>query len=137
VSEGKSSRRFESYCLRVQEISRKTKGRLAEAKVLTYLIENEYEVYTPFSDNSKCDLLAIKDKVVYRISVKYTSTQGPYGNWIVGLRNTSRRNNGEVKVDLFDRSSYDILAVYIGPKDEVRIVDVNSFKGTSNVNIKY
>ncbi len=34
-------------------MDRKTKGRLAEAKVIAYLLENGYEVYLPFSGNSK------------------------------------------------------------------------------------
>ena len=56
-------------------MDRKTKGRLAEVKVFAYLIENGYEVYLPFSNNSKYDAISVKDGIVKRISIKYTSAK--------------------------------------------------------------
>jgi hypothetical protein len=67
-------------------MDRKTKGRLAEAKDIAYLIENGYEVYLPFSNNSKYDVIAFKDGFVKRISIKFTSVQKESGTWVVEMR---------------------------------------------------
>lgn len=103
-------------------MDRKTKGRLAEAKVITYLIENDYEVYIPFSNNSKYDVLAIKDRIVKRISIKFTSVKKKSGTWTVEMRQIFR-GNGIIKVNKFDSNQYDLIAVYVGPKDKVILVD--------------
>jgi hypothetical protein len=108
----------------VRFMDRKTKGRLAEAKGIAFLIQEGYEVYTPFSDNSKYDVLFFDGKTINRVSVKYTSIQTPSGKWEVGLRNISRRNNGQVHTDKFTNELYDYLAVYIGPEDRVAMVPV-------------
>lgn len=102
--------------------SQKIKGRLAETKVLSFLIEKGFEVYLPFSNNSKYDVLAIKDGVLKRISVKYTSVQRKSGTWVVEMRQIYRGNH-IVNVDKFDYHQYDVIAVYIGPRDKVVLVD--------------
>ena len=116
-------------------MDRKTKGRLAEAKVVSYLIENKYDVFLPFSDNSKCDLIAMLDGSVYRFSVKYTSDRSESGKWKVALRQVSRRANNTIQVDKFDKKNYDYLAVYIGPIDTVVIIDVANIDNTTQLNI--
>ena len=57
-------------------MDRKIKGRLAETKIVAYLIENDYEIYLPFSNNSKYDVFAIKNGQIKRISTKFTDLQG-------------------------------------------------------------
>lgn len=109
----------------------KDKGRLAEAKAVSYLIENGYEVYIPFSGNSKYDVLAVKDGQVNRISVKYTSQLRESGNWNVTMVNVSRRNHGKVKVDSFDKTQFDLVLVYVGPLDKVVAIDANQAAGKS------
>jgi Holliday junction resolvase len=103
-------------------MDRKTKGRLAEAKVLSFLIENGYEVYLPFSNNSKYDVIAYKDGVVKRISIKFTSTRKPSGTWTVEMRQIFRGNN-KITIHKFDRNEFDIVAVYIGPEDKIVLID--------------
>ncbi|QZE11491.1 PDDEXK endonuclease [Streptomyces phage Jada] len=117
-------------------MDRKTKGRLGEVKVLAYFIENGYEVYTPFSDCSKYDMIAIKDGVVNRVSVKYSGAQAPSGKWIVGLVQTSRRNNGEIKETKFNKDQYDIVAVYIGPEDRVELISASEIPGKTAIYVK-
>lgn len=102
-------------------MDRKTKGRLAEAKVLAYLIELDYEVYMPFSNNSKYDAIAVKDGVVKRISIKFTSVKRPLGTWVVEMRQIYRGNN-KINIDKFDKSQCDLIGVYIGPLDKVKLV---------------
>jgi hypothetical protein len=111
-------------------MDRKTKGRLAEAKVIAYLIEGGYEVYIPFSDNSKYDVLAIKDGIVKKISIKFTSVKKQSGSWTVEMRQISRRNKS-INIDKFDNTKFDIVAVYIGPRDKIILVDAIKVKTRS------
>lgn len=115
-------------------MDRKTKGRLAEAKVIAYLIENGYEVYVPFSDNSKYDVMAIKDGLIKKVSIKFTSVKRYSGSWAVEMRQISRRNN-RINIDKFDNTQFDIVAVYIGSKDKIVLVDAIKVK-TRSLHIK-
>lgn len=103
-------------------MDRKTKGRLAEAKVIAFLIEQGYEVYLPFSNNSKYDVIVYKEGIIKRVSVKYTSVIQNSTTWKVELRQIFR-GNGVVNINKFNSKDYDIIAVYIGPKDKVILVD--------------
>ncbi|HSA83618.1 MAG TPA: group I intron-associated PD-(D/E)XK endonuclease [Patescibacteria group bacterium] len=105
-------------------MDRKTKGRLAEAKVIAYLIEHGYEVYLPFSNNSKYDVLAQKDSEIKRISIKYTSTKQNTATWKVEMRQIYRGKD-MIKIDKFDKTQFDLIAVYIGPKEKVILVDAS------------
>lgn len=122
---------FKSLIFRV---TRKTKGRLAEAKVIAFMIENGYEVYIPFSDCSKYDLIAYRDGQLTRISVKYTSYL-VNNRWSISLKQVSRRQYGYVNVDLFVHSDYDLLAVYIGPEDKVHLLSTADFNNTTSITI--
>jgi hypothetical protein len=105
-------------------MDRKTKGRLAEAKVIAYLVENGYGVYLPFSDNSKYDVLVVKESKVNRISIKFTSVKKPSGSWIVEMRQIYRGKE-IINIDKFDKTQCDIIAVYIGPIDRVLLIDAS------------
>jgi hypothetical protein len=105
-------------------MDRKTKGRVAEAKVITYLLEQGYELYLPFSGNSKYDVIIIKDGTVKRVSTKFTSRKKPSGSWEVEMRQIYR-GNGVINIDKFDTTQCDLIAVYIGPLDKVVLVDSN------------
>lgn len=111
-------------------MNRKTKGRLAEAKVIAYLIENNYETYVPFSNNSKYDVIALKDGIIKRVSIKFTSVKKPSGSWAVEMRQISRRNK-HINIDKFNNTEYDLVAVYIGPKDKVILIDAARVKTRS------
>lgn len=54
----------------------KTKGNLAEAKILTRLMELGYNVLQPFGDNCRYDLVTEKDGVFQRVQCKYASSNG-------------------------------------------------------------
>lgn len=111
-------------------MDRKTKGRLAESKVVSFLIENEYEVYLPFSNNSKYDVIAIKDGILKRVSIKFTSVKRLSGAWDIEMRQISRGNN-KINISKFDSSQFDLVAVYIGPKDKVILVEATKARGRS------
>jgi len=101
---------------------RHKKGIIGELKVETYFIENDYEVYKPTNDNAQYDMLVNKDGVISRVSVKYTAVKAASGNWKVALSSVSRRNNGDVVIKRFDKTSVDIVAVYIAPENRVVLV---------------
>ena len=103
-------------------MDRKTKGRLAEVKVIAYLIEKRYEIYLPFSNNSKYDVITFKDGSLEKVSIKYTSVKKPSGSWVVEMRQIYRGND-VIVIDKFDKIQCDVIAVYIGPIDKVVIVD--------------
>lgn len=117
-------------------MNRKTKGRLAEVKAVAYFISHEFEVYMPFSDCSKYDLLVVKNGEIGRVSVKYTSTQSKTGTWIAGLRQISRRNHGATKIDKFDNTQFDYVAVYIGPEDRIVVVPATAILVKSELQVK-
>ena len=102
----------------------KHKGRVAEAKVLAHLVENGYEVFLPFADCGSVDLLAMKDGIIQRVSVKYTSVRKNQ-KWNVKLSNVSRLKDGGVNERVFNYNSCDLLAVYIGPEDRVVLKPVD------------
>lgn len=118
-------------------MDRKTKGRLAEAAALKYFVSLGYEVYMPFCDNSKYDMLVVIAGRLNRVSVKFTSVRAKTQSreaWSVKLCQTSRRNNGICHVDKFNPNDWDILAVYVGPRDEVVLIPVDeTFKATTEV----
>ena len=111
------------------------KRRVSRSKSTSVLDRNGYEAYLPFSNNSKYDVLGIKAGKIQRISIKYTSTQRNFGTWVVEMRQISRRNNS-INIDKFDSSMYDIIAVYIGPKDKVILVNANK-STTQALYLKY
>ena len=57
-----------------------------------------------------------------RINVKFTSTQRKSETWVVEMRQVSRRNKS-LNIDKFNSEQYDLIAVYIGPKDKVILVE--------------
>ena len=114
-------------------MDRKLKGRVAEAKALAWFIENEYDVYTPFVEGSAVDLVVIKDGVVQRVSVKYTS-QKEHQKWKVRLSNVSRQRDGSHVERIFDSKSVDLVAAYIGPEDRVVVIPAPTAKYAVAVN---
>ncbi len=115
-------------------MDRKTKGRLGEAAVLKYCAEQGYEAYLPFFDCSKYDMLIIIDGQPMRTTIKFTSDETSSGKWQVDLRQSSRRSNNTMQIQHFDKSQYDLLAVYIGPEDRVVLVPCE-FANKSTINI--
>lgn len=116
-------------------MDRKTKGRLAEAKALVHFIQEGYEVYTPFVDNTKYDMLLHKDGELLRVSVKYCNATLRSGTWTVNMKQSSRRANNNIDVKKFDASEYDLIAVYIHPEDRVHVCP-STDATTTQLNIK-
>lgn len=113
-------------------MNRRLKGNIGEAKVLTYFIENEYDVYLPFQENGECDMIVCKDGILYRVSIKFTSQKSNQG-FAVELRNVSRRKDNQVIVKDFNKQFIDLLAVYIQPLDKVVVIETKDIKGKNSI----
>ena len=114
---------------------RKQKGLLAEAKAIFELTKQGYEVFLPYGDCASCDLIALRDGKLSRVSVKYVS-YAPDGSFLVELRNISRRNHGEIAIKKFDSSAVDMVIVYIQPEDRVEFLDPKLIAGKSCLSIR-
>jgi hypothetical protein len=96
----------------------KTKGDLAVAKVITNLIEKDYEVLQPFSEHLPFDLVAYRDNTFIRMQVKH-SLSGIVKNrsgWVSKKKNHIRK---------YDISDFDYYALYIAPKNVVIYIPSN------------
>lgn len=100
-------------------------GSIGEVSVMKFFILRGFEIYSPISDNSKYDLLVMKDSSVYRVEVKSTSRKRSNGRYEVQLKSV-RSNKKQNKIHLFDCTSIDILAVYIEPEDRVVVYDASA-----------
>lgn len=96
---------------------------LSQARVVSELFRQSFDVFTEFSGKSPFDLIAHKDGKLYRVQVKSTSAKkNKYGSWSIQLKKV-RANKTENKIHLFDHTSCDILAVYIEEIDTVCFFD--------------
>lgn len=96
-------------------------GRLGEAKVSAYLVEQGWYVFVDISGKCPVDLIAWKDGETKRIQVKSTSYQ-QYGSWTAQIKSVrpNRTGNG---IKQYDNAVSDWLAVYIVPEDKVVILE--------------
>lgn len=107
------------------------KGNIGEAKIVSYFIQNGYEVYTPFGNGSTCDIILLKDGITERVSVKTTSRKGALRSWQVTLRQRSYKKDVP-----FNKNQYDILAIYIIPENRIVLFDPEELKTKTTLNIK-
>ena len=89
-------------------------GNIGEAKVMNYYIANGYTVYLPFGTAAKNDMIIEKDNVVQRVSVKTANTKNKSGKYRVRIRQGKLN-----KQTPFDKTSCEILAIYILPEDKI------------------
>lgn len=104
-------------------------GRIGEAAVISFFVKNGYEVFAPFLGNASADLVVLRDGKVERVEVKTTSKRSGRG-YEVQLR-SMRYNNTQTKINKFDASKSDLLAVYIYPEDHVQILASKDYNGRS------
>lgn len=108
-------------------IDKRIAGPLAESKVITVLIKEGFSVFTQFTGKESFDMVAYKDRKIYRIQVKSTQRK-KNGSWLIVLKTSYLKSSGESVIKSFDKRDSDILAVYIFEIDRVcfiKSVDVN------------
>lgn len=98
-------------------MSKNLLGDLAESKVIARLVELGFEVFVPLFCHSSIDLIAIKGKKQFKISVKGSSTKR--GETFLTYIRSIRTNNTQTKIVKFSSTHCDILAVYIRQLDVV------------------
>lgn len=105
-------------------------GRIGESAIVAYLVKNGYEVYHPLFGNTSCDLVVIKDSLLYRVECKASNVMKGSA-CEVGLRQTRLEINKK-----FDASKSDLIACYLEPLDKVVILKSSDYDGRSTVNLK-
>lgn len=103
----------------------KNDGILAEAKVMTWFLERDYDVFNQFGGKAPFDLVVHKDDILSRVSVKSTSSRTNSGRWLVQIGRVRSNRNGNT-IYKFSPNEQDILAVYILPEDRVVIIDAKT-----------
>lgn len=112
---------------------RKTRGNVALANAISWLVERGFVVYLPVTDNEAVDLVALRAEHVFRVSVKSTSTEKRPGSFEVALRTTSRRKDNTCKVNFLDKNQIDVLLVYVRPLRQIVWLPIHSISGRSSV----
>lgn len=100
-------------------------GDIGEAIAVSWLVQAGYGVWVPFGHSPDCDLVAERDRTLFRVQVK-TGTMFRKGRWEVAIctRGGNQSWNGIVKK--FEPNRFDYLFVVVGdwrcwfiPSDEV------------------
>lgn len=113
------------------------KRSIGKSQAIAEFVKQGYEVFLPFDDRSPCDPLVMKDGKISRVSIKYTAQQDKTSqSWLVELRTVSRRNHGAVVVKLFDKTSVDLLAVYVSEEDGIVILNAADVRGATRISIR-
>lgn len=110
-------------------------GSLGEAKVIAKLTQERYHVFTQVSGKAPFDLVAYKDGILYRVSVKSVTKKNESGVYTVQLKIVRPNRTGN-KITNFDNTSCDILAVYLFEDDEVMLIDSKTIEVKSALTIR-
>lgn len=102
-----------SFYIRTMTHHTKDKGDLAVSKTITDLLEKGYEVFTPFSEHSKADLIAIgEDRKPIMLQVKYRAD-----GFLPSVTSWSDRNgNHRTK---YVAEDFDYFALYLPEVNKV------------------
>lgn len=109
-------------------------GRLGELKVAAYFTSLGYPVFTQVSGGSPYDLVVEINGELKRVEVKTTRTKSNSGKYVVQIKSV-RINKGRNKINGFNNSKCDILAIYIIPKDKVILIDSKEIKSNSSLTV--
>lgn len=103
----------------------KTKGDIGIAKVICDLTVKGYEVFTPLSEHSKTDLIAIVDNKPLRLQVKYV------GQSVFCVpKSTSWADKKGNHVTKYSTNDFDYFAIYLEVVDKI-IYPASSFLGVT------
>lgn len=107
-------------------------GRVGEASILAEFVRQGYDVFLPQFGNTNCDMIVVKDGLVYRVECKSTAAQTPSGKYTASLRQIRPNRSGNT-VKKFDATKADLLAIYVVPEDRVEILDAKCYHDKSSV----
>lgn len=106
----------------------------AETRVIYELTKAKYHVFSQVSGKAPFDLVAYRDNVLLRVSVKSVVQKDKHGSFVVQLK-TVRSNKTENKITTFDNTSCDLLAVYLDETDQVCWLPTGKVKATSAITL--
>lgn len=112
------------------------KGLLGELRVAQELLKAGYEVFAPLTGKASCDLVAVKDGQLLRVQIKATSQAARYGQAYVidGRTITSAKKGNSVKQ--LDRTTFDLLGIYVIPEDLVVLVPVQQLPDSGRFTVR-
>ena len=98
------------------------RGGVGLVSIAKHFVLDGYEVFTPLTDNTSCDLVVIKDGMTQRVECKSTQAESVNKkSWLVSIRQI-RPNRTTNIIKHFDKTKSDLLAIYIIPEDRVVIL---------------
>lgn len=94
-------------------------GNIGLSKAIDYFVSHGFTISIPLNDSQKYDLVADKNGVLYRVSVKTSRHSGHNNSYIVQLRNTGGggANGGVVRQVNFDKNACDYVFIYLANND--------------------
>jgi hypothetical protein len=98
------------------------KGIFGLLKVTTDLYSRGYTCFTPMDDYNPVDCIAMKDGIMYRIQVKYRSSDN--GKYEIRSRSIVNGKGREI-----DRSLIDLWAVYLADRDKIIYIPIQEMDG--------
>lgn len=108
-------------------------GSFAESKVITEFIKHKFDIFLPFYGDSPFDIFAYKDNISYRVQVKATTQHPTPGSYMVDLRSRRLGSNGNCVIKHFNRTSCDLLAIYIQPIDTICFINTKDLEDRSSI----
>lgn len=109
-------------------------GSLGEAKVISKLTEEKFHIFSQITGKAPFDLIAVKENLLFRVSVKSIEKSDKYNNYIVQLKSV-RSNRHTNKIINFDNTSCDLLCVYVVDLDKVIILDAKQITAKSALSL--
>lgn len=115
----------------------KTVGDIGEAKVLCEFIELGIQVYLPYGENSKVDIVANFNNKLNKIQVKTCSHTIDDGKYNVYLKNTSLRSDGNSVVSLPTKEDIDFFAIYCLEREKPILVPFELLENKKSITIHF
>lgn len=86
-----------------------TKGSIALTKIITQCLKKSYQIYMPFDQSSRVDLIVERNKRLERVQVKYVRSDG----MVIRVRCRSIQRSGKInRVVPYTSLEIDWIAVY-------------------------
>ena len=99
-----------------------TKGKLGYNLLEKELLKREFEIYTPVTENTKIDCIAIKNGALYRIQIKTIQTDGT--KRVLPVRKINHNHN-EYKVYHYTKQDIDIFVGVDIENEDLYIIPIS------------
>ena len=102
----------------MSNLSKKTKGEIAELSVAKNLIQDGYKVSFPYVENNRYDLVAEKENKFIRVQVKYATPKE-------GVLEINCRSSNNWSVLHYSSRDIDLIAAYNPHTEKVYFIPVD------------